>query len=78
MNFVEAENARVKLATYSATYSGMKSHFLKTLIKFGALNTKMILNLISRIILKAMFNVNKLGTGLLPKSCQHSALVPKW
>ena len=45
VNF-EVENARMKLATCSATYSGMKSHFLHTLIKFGALSTKMILNLI--------------------------------
>ena len=34
VNFVEVENVRMKLATYSETYSGMKSHFLQTLMKF--------------------------------------------
>ena len=57
VNFVGVENARMKLATYSATYSGIKSHFLQTLIKFGALSTKMILNYIFRIILKAKLDV---------------------
>ena len=63
MNFVELESAQIKLVTYSATYSGMKSHFLQTLVRFGALSTKKILNLIFRIILKAKFNVKELGTG---------------
>ena len=63
VNFVEVENALMKLATYSATYSGMKSHFPQTFIKSGALSTKMVFNLFLRIMLKAECNVKELGIG---------------
>ena len=63
MNFVEVENVRMELATYSATYAGMKSHFHQTLIKFGALSTKMMLNYIFFLDhLEGQINVKELGT----------------
>ena len=73
MNFVEVENVHMKLATYSATYSVMKSHFLQTIIKSGKLNTKMILNLI--IHLEGQIQCQRIGYWIAPEIM--SALSPR-